>query len=136
MYSTYDVFDELIGMRNWFDRYFNEIPSGKVTIEYPYVNLYETGDEIEIKVVAPGIKGEDLNIHLIDNTLYIEGEKKDDHIDKKYIRKERDFGKFRKAVKLPYKVDSNKIDAGIKEGILTIKLVKSEDVKPKKIEIH
>jgi HSP20 family protein len=136
MYSTFYVFDELLGMRNWFDRYFNEIPSERSAIEYPYVNLYENGDDIEIKVVAPGINGDDLNIQLIDNTLYIEGEKKDDYVDKSYIRKERDFGKFRKAVKLPYKVDSNKIEAGMKEGILTIKLVKSEEAKPKKIEIH
>lgn len=136
MYSTFDVFDELLGMRNWFDRYLNEIPSGRLTIEYPYVNLYESGDEIEIKVVAPGIKGEDFNIQLIDNTLYIEGEKKDDHVDKSYIRKERDFGKFRKAVKLPCRVDNSRIDAGMKEGILTIKLLKSEEAKPKKIEIH
>lgn len=136
MYSTFDVFDELLGMRNWFDRYFNERPYERKEMEYPYVNLYETGDNIEIKVIAPGIKADDLNIQLIDNTLYIEGEKRDDYVNNGYIRKERDFGKFRKAVKLPYKVDSNKIDAGMKEGILTINLVKSEDAKPKKIEIH
>jgi len=136
MYSTFDVFDELLGMRNWFDRYFNEAPYERRTVEYPYVNLYDSGDDIEIKVVAPGIKGDDLNIQLIDNTLYIEGEKKDDYTDKGYIRKERDFGKFRKSVNLPYKVDSAKIDAGMREGILTIKLVKSEEAKPKKIEIN
>jgi len=136
MYSTFDVFDELLGMRNMFDRYINEIPYERKAIEYPYVNLYENGDEIEINVVAPGIKGEDLNIQLIDNVLNIEGEKKEDHVDKSYIRTERDFGKFRKSIKLPYKVDNNRIEAGMKDGILTIKLVKSEEAKPKKIEIH
>lgn len=136
MYATYDVFEDLMGMRNWFDRYFSEIPSARGAVDYPYVNLYEKDDTIEVKLTAPGISGEDLNIELLDNSLYIEGDKKDDYKDKPYIRKERSFGKFKKSVKLPYRVDSEKIEASMKDGILTIRLVKSEEAKPRKIEIH
>jgi len=136
MYSTLDIFDDLLGMRNWFDRYFDEIPAQRRTVDYPYINLYEKDHRMEIKLIAPGVKKEDLNIYLTDNTLHIEGEKKRDHADSRYIREERDFGKFKKSVKLPYMVDNNKIEAEMKDGILTIRLVMSEDAKPKKIEIH
>jgi len=66
----------------------------------------------------------------------LEGEKKSDVQDKPYIRKERAFGKFKKAVKLPYRVDGDKIEAGLKDGILTVKLAKAEEARPKKIEIR
>ena len=136
MYTTYDIFDDLLGMRNWVDRYFNETPSFKRGIEYPYVNLYEADDTIEITVVAPGLNDENLHLELVDNNLLIKGDKNADYEDTKYIRKERKFGKFHKTVRLPYKVDANNIKASMKNGILTIHLTKSEDAKPKKIEIH
>ena len=136
MYTTYDIFDDLLGMRNWVDRYFNEPPSFRRRIEYPYVNLYENDDTVEVAVIAPGIRNEDLNIELHDEDLIIKGEKKTDKKENAYIRSERRFGKFHKNIRLPYRVDTGKIEAKTRDGILYIKLVKSEAAKPKKIEIH
>jgi len=136
MYTTYDLLDDVNEMRSLLDNFFNDRPYMTRTTDYPYVNLYEGNDEIEIVVLAPGEKVEDINIELVDSRLIIEAEKKSDQIDKRYIRKERAFGKFRKSVDLPYRIDPEKINASMKDGVLTIKLTKSPDAKPKRIEIH
>ena len=135
MYTTYDIFDDVLNLRNVFDRFFQEMPVRR-SVEFPYINLYEKDDAIDIKAIIPGVKVEDLDINLADNSLIIEGERKSDYVDKPYIRREREFRKFKKSVRLPFDVDRDKINADLKNGILTIKLVKSEAAKPKKIEIQ
>jgi len=136
MLTTYDFLDDMTGLRNWFDGFFSDRPYMTRRAEYPYVNLYENSDAIEVVVLAPGVKGENINLQLIDNRLTIETEKNIDYKDKPYIRKERNFGSFKKTVVLPYRVDSNKIEANMKDGILTVKLIRAEETKPRKIEIH
>jgi HSP20 family protein len=136
MYTTYNLFNDVLNLRDVFDDFFRRVPSSTSRrIEFPYVNLYEKEDEIVIKAILPCVKSEDINVQLIDNGLVIEGERKIDYADNPYIRKERVFGKFKKSIRLPYDVDSNKISATLKDGIMTIKLVKSEAAKPKKIAI-
>ena len=136
MYTTYDVFDDVVQLRDLVGRFFTEAPAVRRNVEYPYVNLKENNDEVMITALLPGAKADTLNIQLVDNSLVLEGEKKSDVQDKPYIRKERVFGRFQKAVRLPYRVDGNKIEAGLKDGILTIKLAKAEEARPKKIEIR
>ncbi|HNU92393.1 MAG TPA: Hsp20/alpha crystallin family protein [Spirochaetota bacterium] len=136
MYTTYDVFDEMVNLRDLVDRFFTEAPALRRNVEYPYVNLRENNDEVVVTAVLPGVKADSLEILLEDASLLLEGEKKSDVQDKPYIRKERAFGKFKKAVKLPYRVDGDKIEAGLKDGILTVKLAKAEEARPKKIEIR
>jgi HSP20 family protein len=136
MFTTYDLLNDVSDLRNWFDGFFNDRPYLGRRADYPYINLYEKDDNIEVAVIAPGVKGENINLQLIDNRLTIETEKKSDYIDKAYIRKERDFGTFKKVVELPYGVDPNKIEASMKDGILIVKLTRAEETKPRKIEIH
>jgi len=136
MFTTYDLLNDVTDLRNWFDGFFNDRPYLGRIADYPYVNLYEKNDAIEVAVIAPGVKAENINLQLIDNRLTIETEKKSDYLDKPYIRKERTFGAFKKVVELPYRVDPNKIEANMKDGILTVKLTRAEETKPKKIEIH
>lgn len=132
---TYSIFDEALQLRNFVDDLFRE-SSYRRGGEFPYVDLYEGKDEIEVRVMIPGVESGDLDLQLENNHLVITGEKKRDHTDKSYLKKERIFGKFQKRVRLPYKVDAEKISAELKNGILSVKLVKSEDAKPRKIEIH
>lgn len=135
MYTTYDIFEEVLDLRNIIDRFFNEVPYQRRRVDYPFVNLYERGDELEVRVMAPGVRPESLNLQLIDDSLIIEGEKKEDYADKPYIRRERAFGNFQKAVKLPFRVNPDSIKAIMRDGILTVKLARSEEAKPRKIEI-
>jgi len=135
MYSTYDIFEDVLGLRNMVDRFFSDNPIPRRRVDFPYVNLYEDKDEVEITALLPGVKADTLNIELVDTSLVIEGEKPSDIEDRPYIRKEREFGKFRKSVRLPYRVDMNKIQAEMREGVLSIRLAKAEEAKPKKIEV-
>lgn len=132
---TYDIFDDMYELRNMVDRFFDDIPAQTRRRDYPYVSIYEGNDEITVKALAPGIKPEDFNVQLIDSSLIIQGEKKDDYSNQPYIRKERLFGKFNKSVKLPYRVDPDRVSAEMKNGILTVKVLRSEETKPKRIEI-
>jgi len=136
MFTTYDFVSDVNELRNWFDGFFSGRPYLGRTTDYPYVNLYENNDNIDVVVVAPGVKVENTNLQLVDNRLTIEIGKKNDYLDKPYIRKERNFGTYKKVVELPYRVNPDKIEAGMKDGILTVKLTRAEETKPRKIEIH
>lgn len=131
---TYNTFDDVLELRNMIDDFFKGSTVRRKN--YPYTSLNEENDQITIKAVVPGVSPENINIELVDNTLVIEGEKKSDYNDNPYLRKERSFGKFKKSIKLPYRVENENIDAQLKDGILTVCLHKSEEAKPKKIEIH
>jgi len=135
MFTTYNFLNDINEMRSLFNNFFTEKPSWS-GIDYPYVNLYEKDDQIDIVVTAPGAKAENFNIELIDGRLIIEMEKKNGNENHNYIRRERRFGKFRKSVQLPYRVESDKIEAKMTDGILHVKLHKSEEAKPKKITIN
>ena len=125
----YDLFD-------LFDDFYTPDTRGYLHTEYPYVNVYEGNDEVTVRAALPGIKADELSIEIKNDLLTIEGEKKADYADVSYLRKERTFGKFQRAITLPYAVDAGKIRAELKDGVLSITLPKSEDAKPKKIEIR
>ncbi len=136
MYSTYDIFDELYGLRNIVDRFFTEHPVSTGRYDFPQVNMGEHDDTVEITALVPGVSQDSINLQLVDSSIIIEGEKKIDYREHPYIRKERSFGKFQKSVKLPYGVDHGRIEASLRDGILRIRLYKSEYAKPRKIEIR
>ncbi|HOT45207.1 MAG TPA: Hsp20/alpha crystallin family protein [Spirochaetota bacterium] len=132
---TYDIFDDIFNLRDTVNNFFNDYTGRWRGREFPNMEIYEGKDDLEIRALVPGIKAADLNIHLVDNNLIIEGEKKNDYADNPYIRRERQFGSFKKSFTLPYKVNADAISADLINGILHIRLQKSEDAKPKKIEI-
>jgi len=134
--NTYNIFDDVLNLRDIVDSFFSENAPRWRTREFPQVEIYEGKDDFEVRALLPGIKAEDVDVHLVDDSLVIEGEKKNDYADQPYLRKERHFGSFKKSVKLPYRVEADKITAELKNGILLIRLHKSEEAKPKKIEIH
>jgi len=133
---TYDIFEEMSNLKDIVDSFFSETTGRWRNREFPQIEVFEGTDDLEIMALVPGVKIEDMNIQLINDSLIIEGEKKNDYADKPYLRKERQFGAFKKSIKLPYRADPNKVTAELKNGILHIKLAKSEEAKPKKIEIH
>ncbi len=132
---TYDIFDDIFNLREAVNTFFNENTGRWRGREFPHLEIYEGKDELEVRALVPGVKTENLDIHLVDNSLIIEGEKRNDYADNPYIRRERQFGTFKKSVQLPYRVDPDTISADLTNGILHIRLQKSEDAKPKKIEI-
>jgi HSP20 family protein len=104
------------------------------------LDIGETGDEIVVELDAPGVRREDIDITLGDSTLHIRGrrESKKEEKGKSFYRSEREYGEFDRRIALPCEVDANRIDAGLKDGVLTIRLPKSAKAKEqeRKIEIH
>ena len=103
----------------------------------PVCDIYETDNEIVVKVELPDVKKEEVKIGIEDNRLEITGERKFAQEVKRenYTRVERSYGKFLRSFTLPDSVDTTKINAEFKEGILHIAMPKLEAAKPKKIEV-
>src|SRR6266536_1903512 len=98
----------------------------------PALDLYQNRDNIVAVVELPGMRKEDIEISLHDGMLTIAGERKDESSKgEKSERSERFIGKFRRSIGLPTRVDSAKVNATYKDGILTVTLPKAEDAKPK-----
>ena len=103
----------------------------------PALDLYQNHDHIVAVVELPGMRKEDIEISLHDGTLTIAGERKGESSNgEKSERSERFIGKFRRSISLPTRVDSAKVNATYKDGILTITLPKAEDAKPKQIQVN
>ncbi len=104
---------------------------------YPLVNISEDRDHIFVRAELSGVKAEDLEITIQDNSLILRGQRKIPTEEKQvnYHRRERESGFFRRVVALPARIQAEKVEATCKDGILTIKLAKPEEVKPRKIEV-
>ena len=104
----------------------------------PAVDLYEKDDSFVITAELAGVDKDKISIDLKDGVLTLSGERSDDGEVKEdsYYRRERTYGKFRRAFSLPADVDSEKIKAEFKDGVLQIEVPKPEERKPKQITIH
>jgi len=103
----------------------------------PAVDIAEQENEYLVKVELPGVNKDDVKITVDNNILTIRGEKKQDQEakDDNYYRVERNYGSFLRTFRLPSSVHADKIDAVYKDGILTVTVPKSEEAKPKQIEV-
>jgi len=99
------------------------------------VNLEEQDDSYVIEAELPGIKREDVNIELVGNELAISGEVKERERKGVLRRETRRTGRFAYRVTLPDQVDAEKIDAKLTDGVLTVRVPKSERAQRRKIEI-
>jgi len=123
-----------------FDDMFPEIREGVDTglMEWrPMVDTYEKDDAIIVNAELPGVKKDDISIDVKNNILTISGERKDEEEvnEDNYFRKERFYGKFQRSFTLPENVDPDKVDAAYKDGVLEVKIPKTDEGSTKKIEI-
>ena len=104
----------------------------------PAVDLYEKDDHYMIKAELPGVDKNDIKIDLKDRLLTLSGERTYDNEVKEenYYRRERSYGKFQRAFTLPADVDSDKIKAEFKDGVLQIEVPKPEEKKAKQVTVH
>ena len=103
----------------------------------PLVDITEDDKEYVIKAEIPEMKKEDIKINVHDEVLTITGERKYEKEEKgrKYHRVERSYGSFLRSFSLPEDADGTKIIAEYKDGVLKVRLPKSEKAKPKTIEV-
>lgn len=93
----------------------------------PHVDVAENDKEVKITAELPGLSEQDVEVSLSSDVLTISGEKKHEKEDKgeNYYRMERSYGSFQRAISLPAEVQSDKVDATFKNGVLTVTLPKS-----------
>ncbi len=104
---------------------------------FPEFDLSETKDTLVVRAEVPGISPKDIDISLVDNTLTIKGEKKQelDEKNENYHYIGRSYGAFARAIALPREVQGDKVTASYKDGVLKILLPKSAEAKEKEISI-
>jgi HSP20 family protein len=122
-------------MRHWWpERWFR---SEDMLINAPLVDVFQEQDDIVVKADLPGVDKDNLDIQLTDHTLTIKGEKrKEDEIkEEHYYRTERSYGTFMRSVQLPMDVQTDKVKAAFKNGVLEVRLPKTEEAKNKEIKV-
>lgn len=104
----------------------------------PAVDIVETSDEIVLTCDLPGVSKDDLDLSISRNVITIKGEKKGEQKKEgaKTFRKETWSGSFQRTLSLPETVDPDKVDASMKDGVLTVKIAKREEVKPRQISVN
>jgi HSP20 family protein len=128
-----EMFDDFFGrrLRPW-------LMGGIGGVSVPAIDLYEEKDEVVAKAELPGIDKNDIQVSISDHLLTIKGEKKKEEEIKEanYYRSERSYGSFVRSVELPKEVDTAKARASFKNGVLEIRLPKSEEAKKKEIKLN
>ncbi|MCU1225631.1 MAG: molecular chaperone (small heat shock protein) [Edaphobacter sp.] len=104
----------------------------------PAVDVYEDTEKLVLKLEVPGVKPEDLDIHLENQTLTIKGERKFESTEKaeNFHRIERRFGSFVRSFTLPQTVDTETVTAASDAGVLTISLAKKAEAQPRQIKVQ
>lgn len=103
----------------------------------PAVDIYEDAQKVVVKVEAPGIKQDDLDVRVENNTLTIKGERKFEAEEKEenFHRIERRYGSFVRSFSVPQTVDTESVSANYDAGVLTVTLAKKAEAKPKQVKI-
>jgi HSP20 family protein len=140
---NWPTFGRLNNLRDEIDRLF-EVPWAELTHTSrllshwtPALDVFEDKDSLTVKAELPGMKKEDIELSLHDGCLSISGERKGEskHADAEVYRAERFVGRFQRTVSLPTPVATDKVKAQYKDGILTVTLPKTEEAKPKHIDV-
>jgi HSP20 family protein len=142
--TRWEPFNDLISMRDAMDRLFDRSffrPSetglstgwaGMVPLD-----LYETADHVVIKASVPGVQPEDIDVSVTGDTLTIKGEvyATQEEDEGSFLCQECQYGAFSRSVTLPDGVDAERADAAFENGILTLRIPKVEQAKPKSIKV-
>lgn len=112
---------------------------GGTALALPSLDVSETDEAIEIKMDLPGIKREEIDVELRGDVLTIHGQRKEEieegGPERRWHRVERRSGEFARSVRLPASIDLDRVEARCEHGVLTVTLPKSEEEKPKHIEV-
>lgn len=137
-YQTMDPFQGFQSLQDTMNRLFTEPAANRPWV--PTVDIRETENELVLKADIPGMKFEDINVHMENGTLTLRGERKFEKTedDKKggWHRVERSHGTFERVFTLPETVNPEGTQADYKNGVLTVTLPKKEIAKPRQIKVN
>jgi HSP20 family protein len=143
--TRFDPLGEMVSLRHAMDRLFEDSvvsPLSWRTISggdgiTPPLDVHETDDHIVVTAALPGVKPDDVEITMVGQTLTLRGEMKaGDEVEKdQYLYRERRYGTFSRTLQLPVRVEGDRAEATFTDGILTLRVPKAEEVKPRQIRI-
>ena len=141
--TSVDPFRDLSDMQSELNRVFDNFfgrPAGTPGMERvwaPAVDMYETKDELVVSAELPGLSEKEIHLSITGDMLTLKGERQWSHEDRQdsFYRSERWFGKFERTLPLPIPVQSDKVKAKYRDGVLTVTIPKAEEIKPKEIKI-
>jgi HSP20 family protein len=133
----------MMTLREAMDRLFDDAFTRPLSVRdswsfaTPAIDMYQTDNEVVVKASIPGIKADEVEIHVTGDILTLKGEVKqeEERDDRAWHIREQRFGSFERSIVLPTEVKSDKAEAIFENGILTITLPKADEVKPKTINI-
>lgn len=140
--TPWSSFDRLASLRDLLDSAFELAGNGAQSVRgrvwSPVLDIFEDADRVTVKLEAAGLKKDDFDISLHDDTLTVSGERKSEteRSEGESFRSERFFGHFTRTVTLPALVKADAVSATYADGVLTITLPKAEEAKPRKIEVN
>jgi HSP20 family protein len=122
---------------NFFGRPSQSQGSGMERVWAPAVDMYETRDELVVTAEVPGLNEKDIHLSITGDMLTIKGERNwnEEVKQEQFYRSERWFGRFERSLPLTVPVQADKVKASYRDGVLTVKLPKAEEIKPKEIKI-
>lgn len=112
-------------------------PLPMMSMKAPSLDVFEEKDELVVKADLPGMSKEEIEVTVTGNVVTIKGEKrKEEEVkEKDYYRRERSYGSFVRSVELPCEVKSEQIKANFKDGVLEVRMPKTEEAKKKSVAI-
>ena len=124
-------------MNRLFEDFFEDMPATRpYGRQYPAMNLWEDGDAAYVESELPGLTLEDLDVSVRGNELTLSGERKiAEQQNANWHRRERGYGRFTRTLQIPWEIDADKVEATLRDGVLTVKLPKAESAKPKKVKV-
>ena len=144
MLTRWEPFREMRRMHDMLDRVMDESLTHKGSGNGNWfeglapIDLYQTDDEVVIEASMPGVQPDDIDISVTGDTLTMRGEvreEKDVEGERDYQLRERRYRRFARSLTLPSTVDADQAEAEIEHGILTLRIPKAEQAKPKQISV-
>ncbi len=132
-YALHDPFFNQL-RRRMMDLFDESAPTHLST--WPPANLYDNGEALVLQMEVPGLTEEDLNISIVQDVLTLSGERKNRLPEGVHLhRRERPVSRFSRSFTLPYRVNTEKVEADLANGLLTVMLPKHPEEQPRKIQI-
>ena len=113
------------------------VPQDEMDPKFSFpVDVLAENDSFILSALLPGMKAEDLDIQVTDETVTIQGQiGKDEKEDASYLLNERLYGHFSRSLRLPTALDSGKTEASMKDGVLTLRIPKAKEAVPHTIKV-
>lgn len=132
-----DPFLAMRRLQDEFDRAFAPFVPERGSAAFPAVNMWQGENSIAVTAELPGVEAEDMEISVKEDTLTLTGERKMPNVGEKAMwhLRERPFERFVRTIRLPFRVDADKVEARFADGVLQIEMQQPEEDRPRRIPV-